>query len=178
MRRPPRALVALALILVAAIGIYYFLIRDTVVAPQVRAIAPAALLGSGEDAVVVDANGRLLRWLPPPDGIHLPKLPGEGEPPGDRLKGPMLEQAKVLGAVPPALRRYVAGSRFGETGVEVELTSGIELRFGDSSQAERKWKAAAAVLADPEVTALDYVDLHSPRNPSFGGEGHLLPGEP
>ena len=30
-----------------------------------------------------------------------------------------------------------------------KLRSGIELRFGDASQAERKWKAAAAVLADP-----------------------------
>ena len=43
------------------------------------------------------------------------------------------------------------------------LRSGIELRFGDASQAATKWKAAAAVLADPSITALDYVDLHAPR---------------
>ena len=35
--------------------------------------------------------------------------------------------------------------------------------------------AAAAVLADPEVEALDYVDLQSPGHPALGGEGHLLP---
>ena len=74
----------------------------------------------------------------------------------------MLEQAQVLGAAPPALRPYVEGSYYGESGVDVELTSGIELRFGDASQAARKWRAAAAVLADPSITALDYVDLHAP----------------
>ena len=74
----------------------------------------------------------------------------------------MLEQAQVLGAAPTALRPYVERSYYGESGVDVELTSGIELRFGDASQARPKWKAAAAVLADPSMTALDYVDLHAP----------------
>ena len=55
------------------------------------------------------------------------------------------------GAAPAALRPYLAASRYGESGVDVEITSGIELRFGDASQATRKWKAAAAVLADPEI---------------------------
>ena len=40
-------------------------------------------------------------------------------------------------------------SFYGESGVDVELRSGIELRFGDASRAIEKWKAAAAVLADP-----------------------------
>ena len=74
----------------------------------------------------------------------------------------MLEQVRVLGAAPAALRPYVEGSYYGESGVDVNLTSGIELRFGDSTQVARKWRAAAAVLADPSVTALDYVDLHAP----------------
>ena len=74
----------------------------------------------------------------------------------------MLEQARVLGAAPAALRPYLASSYYGESGVDVELTSGIELRFGEPRRAARKWKAAAAVLADPSITALDYVDLHAP----------------
>ena len=77
----------------------------------------------------------------------------------------MLEQARVLGAAPAALRPYVAGSYYGESGVDVELESGIELRFGEATQAARKWRAAAAVLADPSITSLDYVDLHAPRQP-------------
>ncbi len=62
--------------------------------------------------------------------------------------------------------------------MDVELTSGIELRFGDASQATRKWKAAAAVLADPSVTTLDYVDLHAPSHPAIDGSGHTLPATP
>jgi hypothetical protein len=177
-RRPPKALAAAAVVVVLVAVVYLFFVRDSVVAPHLRPIAPAATLGSGEDAVVVDADGRLLRWLKSPEGIHLPALPGDEEPKGGRLKGPMLEQAKILGAVPPALRRFVAGSRYGEDGVVVELGSGIELRFGDASQAERKWRAAATVLANPEVTALDYVNVSSPQHAAYAGEGHLLPTEP
>ena len=83
--------------------------------------------------------------------------------------GHVLKQAQVLGAAPAALRPYVERSYYGESGVDVILTTGIELRFGDASQAKRKWKAAAAVLADPSVTALDYVDLHAPTHPAVGG---------
>ncbi len=39
----------------------------------------------------------------------------------------------------------------------------------------RQLDDAAAVLADPSITALDYVDLHAPRRPAVGGSGHTLP---
>ena len=84
-------------------------------------------------------------------------------------------QARVLGAAPATLRPYIERSYYGESGVDVELRSGIELRFGDASQVAAKWKAAAAVLADPSITALDYVDLHAPGRPAVYGSGHTLP---
>jgi len=62
--------------------------------------------------------------------------------------------------------------------VEVTLTTGMELFFGDDSKVVRKWRAAVAVLADPEVTALDYVDLQAPNRPSYGGSEHELPPAP
>lgn len=164
-----------ALVVVAAAAAYYFVIRDRPVEPTVSSPRAAATLGSGSDAVVVSAGGALVRWFPPPEDPPLPQLPSSDPPKGGRLRGPMLEQARVLGAVPPALRPYVERSYYGESGVDVVLTSGIELRFGDASQAARKWRAAAAVLADPTITALDYVDLHAPGHLSLGGEGHLLP---
>jgi hypothetical protein len=34
------------------------------------------------------------------------------------------------------------------------------------------------VLADPSLTALDYVDLTSPRRVAVGGSGHYLPAGP
>ena len=87
----------------------------------------------------------------------------------------MLEQALVLGAAPAPIRPCVEGSSYGESGVDVTLRSGIELRFGDATRAEQKWRAAATVLADPSITALDYVDLHSPGRPAVWGSGHTLP---
>ena len=90
----------------------------------------------------------------------------------------MLEQARVLGAAPEALRPYLASSYYGESGVDVETTAGIELRFGDATQAKRKWKAAAAILADPEIEALDYVNVLAPARPTYAGSGHTLPPVP
>ena len=170
-----RALAVAGVALLAVLAGYWFFVRDESVAPTVRPLALAATIGSGEDAVVVDAQGRVLTWLEPPEELELPALPLDEPPQGGRVKGPVLAQVKVLGAVPPELRPYVTATRYGESGVDVELDSGIELRFGDASQAARKWKAAAAVLANPSIEALDYVNVHSPAHPTVGGEGHLLP---
>ena len=170
-----RLLAAAAIVVVAAIAVYWFALRDETVAATFEVPQLAARIGEGEGAVLVASNGEVIRWSYRPQHLHLPALP-LGEPPkGGRLKGTALEQAEVLGAVPPGLRRFLASSRYGESGVDVELTSGIELRFGDSSQAARKWKAAATVLADRSVTTLSYVDLHAPSHPAYGGEGHTLP---
>lgn len=171
-RRPLLALAAVAALAVAA---YMLLLRGTPVAPHLVSSQPVALIGSGESAVPVAADGTILAWLPPPEEGSLPALPLDVPPKGPRLQGSMLEQARVLGAAPPALQPYVEGSYYGESGIDVKLTSGIELRFGASTQASRKWRAAAAVLADPSVTALDYVDLHAPSHPAVGGSGHALP---
>jgi hypothetical protein len=173
-----RPLLAIGLVLVAVAAVWFFLIRDTVVAPEVAVPEAAATLDSGEGPVVVSGKGVLLPWFPLSEEAELPELPSVEAPKGGRLTGPMLEQARVLGAAPAAVRPYLARSFYGEGGVDVETTSGIELRFGDASQAVRKWKAAVAVLADPEIEALDYVDLNAPGRPSVGGSGHTLPPVP
>jgi len=148
------------------------------VAPRLVSSEPVAVIGSDTSAVAVAGDGTILAWLPAPKEGSLPKLPLESPPKGPRLQGPALEQARVLGAAPPGLRPYLENSYFGESGVDVTLAGGIELRFGDSTQAARKWRAAAAVLASPSVTTLDYVDLHAPRHPATGGSGHTLPPVP
>jgi hypothetical protein len=166
------------LVVLGAAAAYFFAIRDTAVAPRVEVPEATATIGSGEGAVAVAAGGAIVPWLPLPAEAGLPQLP-LGEPPQNgRLAGPVLQQARVLGAAPAALRPYLAGSYYGESGVDVETTAGIELRFGDASQAARKWRAAAAVLADPSIVALDYVDLHAPEHPAYGGSGHTLPPSP
>jgi Cell division protein FtsQ len=173
-----RPLVVIALVLVGVAAVYFLLVRDTVLAPSVTIPEATATIGAGEEAVAVTASGAVVPWLPLPAEPELPELPLTEVPAGGRLAGPALAQARVLGAAPAALRPYLANSYYGESGVDVETSSGIELRFGDASEAERKWRAAAAVLADPSITALDYVDLHAPSRPAIGGSGYSLPPPP
>jgi cell division protein FtsQ len=138
---------------------------------------PAALIGSGSAAVVVADDGTVLRSLPA-EGLELPRLPLSRPPKHRRLGGTGLDQALVLGAAPKALQPYLDRSYYRESGVVVELRGGIELRFGSPARGGRKWRAAAAVIADPSLTVLDYVDLSSPERPAVGGAGHVLPTAP
>jgi hypothetical protein len=173
-----RRLLVLGAAVVLVAVVYLFLLRGSTVAPRLVSSQPVAAIGSGSDAVPVAADGTILTWLPAPEEGDLPTLPLATPPKGPRLQGPALEQARVLGATPAALLPYVEGSYYGESGVDVNLTSGVELRFGDSTQASRKWRAVAAVLADPSLTALDYVNVQAPSHPGVGGSGHALPPPP
>ncbi|HXV04308.1 MAG TPA: hypothetical protein VFP23_00175 [Solirubrobacterales bacterium] len=168
-----------ALVLIAGLAaalLYELALRDTVVEPHVRLPRAAATIGSGTGAVAVGPDGAILRWLPLPPGSSLPELSLSAAPPGRAwLSGTTLAQVRVLGACPAALRPYLRSSSYGESGVDVLLRSGIELRFGDASQATRKWRAVAAVLADPSIEALDYVNVQAPAHPAVGGSGHALP---
>jgi hypothetical protein len=170
-----RWLIGLGLAVAVAATAYWALIRDSTVEAHLRVPRAAATIGTGADAVAVGPAGEILAWLPLAEDAQLPYLPLSEPPKGGQLAGPVLQQARVLGAAPATLRPYVERSYFGDSGIDVMLRSGIELRFGDASQAGSKWKAAAAVLADPAITALDYVDLHAPRRPAVGGSGHALP---
>ena len=178
MRRGLLRGVAVVLIVIAAGFVFQRLFGDEAILGAVRVPVPVATIGSGEEAKGVAADGEVVPWWPLSEEPVLPELPLTETPKGGRVKGPVLEQVRVLAAAPPALQPYLAGSYFGESGVDVETTAGIELRFGDASQVSSKWKAAAAVLADPEIEALDYVDLHAPAHPAIGGSGHTLPPSP
>ncbi|HEU5252612.1 MAG TPA: cell division protein FtsQ/DivIB [Solirubrobacterales bacterium] len=173
-----RALAVGAAALLLLFAAYWFVVRAGSADPHVVVPKLAASIGEGDEAVGVAGSGAVVRWLPLPEDPPLPRLSLEAIPEGGRVRGPALEQVRVLAAVPDDLRPYLAGSAYGESGVDVELTTGVELRFGDASQARRKWRAAAAVLADPSVTALDYVDLRAPSRPTYGGSEHELPPPP
>lgn len=170
-----RALIGLVLLAIVAAVAYWVLVRQSTVEAHLQPPRATAAIGTGPDAIPVGPNGEILAWLPLPEDVQLPHLPLSAPPEGGQLSGPVLEQARVLGAAPARLRPYVESSYLGESGIDVKLRSGIELRFGDAAQAGAKWKAAAAVFADPSIEALDYVDLHAPRRPAVGGSGHTLP---
>lgn len=173
-----RTLAAAAVVLAAAIAVYWFGVRAGSADPHVIVPKLAATIGEGDEAVGVSAGGAVVRWLPLPSEVPLPRLSLEELPQGGRVRGPALEQVRVLAAAPDQLRPYVARSYSGESGVDVELTTGIEVRFGDATQASQKWRAAATILADPSITALDYVNVTAPSRPSFEGSEHELPPAP
>jgi hypothetical protein len=173
-----RLLLLFAAVALAAGAIYLLVVRDTTVEANVAVPRATAAIGTGAEAVGVGPDGAILDWQPAPEDGTLPELPLAVPPDRPRLAGPVLQQARVLGGAPAALRPYLAGSLYGESGVDVELRSGIELRFGDASRLHDKWSAAAAVLADPSITALDYVDLYVPGHAAVGGSSHALPAAP
>jgi cell division protein FtsQ len=130
---------------------------------------PIAVTKAGGESVPVSADGYLLKGVAFDAGA-LPSMdPGSGE-------GPLLDeqgraQAAILGAVPEPLRDRVKSASWDEDhgGVVVDLDGAPELRFGDGDQAEAKWKAVAAVLADPDLESRSYLDVQVPGRPVTGG---------
>jgi cell division septal protein FtsQ len=135
---------------------------------------PAGLIGEGSETVAVAGDGTILRGLPA-DHLDLPQLPLSSPPKGRTLRGPMLQQAEILGEAPKALLRHVEHSFAADSGVGVQLEGGVDLVFGDAARAADKWHAAAAVLSDPDLGPLDYVDLSVAGRPAVGGAGYSPP---
>lgn len=184
MRLVRRALLFLAVAAIAAVGIYWFALRgSSTPTAEAKSTMAVAQIGEGKTVIVVGDDGRILgtRTTGPHEKgggkkqKHLVVLPLKQRPKGDRVKGHVLEEVHLIAAAPAAIRRYLATAKYRETGVALETSSGIEIRFGDDREAVRKWKAAAEVLADPSVTLLSYVDVTAPTHPAVGGEDHELP---
>lgn len=173
-----RILAAGAVALIAVLGVYWFAVRAGSAEPRVTVPKLAATIGEGSEAVGIADSGAVVRWLPLPTEPPLPRLSLTEIPKGGRVRGPALEQVRVLAAAPDQLRPFLESSYSGESGVDVNLTTGIEVRFGDATEARRKWKAAAALLADPSITTLDYVNVIALDRASYGGSEHELPPAP
>jgi cell division septal protein FtsQ len=171
-----RIALALAVVAVAAMSVYWFALRgSSTTTAKAEPVHAVAQIGEGKRVILVGDDGRIMGGSSAKTRKQLPVLPLKERPKADRVRGHVLEQVHVIAAAPEALRHYVARSSYGDTGVDVAFTSGIEIRFGDDRGAEKKWEAAAAVLADPSVTLLSYVDVHAPNRPAVGGEAHELP---
>jgi len=126
---------------------------------------PAGVIGD-EDGAVVAEDGVV---LPGFEAAGLPVIEAEATTVGDAVEGDARELAIALGPTPAELERVIETARIDkEHGVVIGLEGGIELRFGDSSQAEQKWIAAATVLADPKLDAATYIDLMVPARPVSG----------
>ena len=100
----------------------------------------------------------------------LPELRVDSPPASGRLGGDALQEALTIGAAPAPLRALVAKATMSsDYGVVLTMRGGIEMRFGTGADADAKWAAAAAILADPNVTSLSYIDVRVPERPAVGG---------
>ena len=141
-----------------------------------------SVYGDGSDALLIATDGTVLGPAAGEEG-SLPLI-GDGDPPeagaseaatagetsAESLTGPALKQALVLGAAPPAIRSFVAGSKMTPQGVVVEVENWPTLLFGEPSEADQKWRTASALIADPSFDTSSYVDLTVPRRPAVRAE--------
>jgi cell division septal protein FtsQ len=139
---------------------------------------PATMLASdGTHQVAVAADGTVLPGVDAADD-GLPTVDVDEVPESGGLTGEPLQEALVIGAAPPQLRELIEHTSYqGENGVTLSMKGDVELRFGDGKRAAQKWAAAAAVLADPKLTAVTYLDLRVPQRPAVGGTGEGATGE-
>ncbi|MDQ3728158.1 MAG: FtsQ-type POTRA domain-containing protein [Actinomycetota bacterium] len=131
----------------------------------------------GGPPVPVAADGTLLRGVDGA-GLAVPTLDVAELPAAGKLTGEPLEIAQVAGASPDPLRALIEDISQGDSGmIEVTLEGDIPVIFGDAGQAEDKWAAIAAILADPEVKTLTDLDVRVPERPSIGGAAPVQKGK-
>jgi cell division protein FtsQ len=130
---------------------------------------PVLVASDGDHQVPVAADGSLVPGVDT-TALHLPVLKVDQIPASGSLGGEALDEAQVIAAAPKPLAPLIEGIATTQSyGVVITLHGGIDLRFGSPSKAEQKWAAAAAVLADPKVTTVGYVDVRVPARPAIGG---------
>jgi cell division protein FtsQ len=135
---------------------------------------PVLIASDGHRSVPVAADGSLLAGVDAGGG--LPRLGVDALPASGRLTGRALAEALVIGAAPTPLRPLVETATVsGPYGVVVTMRGGIQLRFGAARNRGTKWAAAAAVLADPALDTLTYVDVRVPQRPAVGGSPSPTP---
>lgn len=134
---------------------------------------PALIVESGGDAVPVAGDGTVLRGLSlGAADARLPTVELRDLPAAGKLGGEPLAQAAVAGAAPGPLVPLIEEISYDAArGVEVVMKGEISIRFGTPAAVAQKWAAAAAVLADPGLQSLTYVDVRVPERPSVGGAG-------
>ncbi len=80
-----------------------------------------------------------------------------------------LQALTLLAATPRRLLSRIAQVTTSPPhGLVVQLRSGPEIYFGDSSDLAAKWGAAATVLADPTSAGASYIDVTDPARPAAG----------
>jgi cell division septal protein FtsQ len=130
---------------------------------------PVLLATAGGESLPVAGDGTVLPGVDVSD-LKIPSIGVDELPEQGRLSGDALQIARVMGPAPKPLLELVEEiSVGGEEGVQVTLRGGVPVWFGGSDDATAKWDATAAILADPQIDTLTYVDVRVAERPSIGG---------
>jgi cell division protein FtsQ len=130
---------------------------------------PVAFIQVSGQQTAVSADGYLLAGADF-DAKALPRIEGAAAH-GARLDDDAAAQAAILGATPAPLRNHITASTWDDErgGVVVDLKNGPEVRFGDGTRAQDKWRAAVAVLSSDDRGSPSYLDVSVPDRPVSGG---------
>jgi cell division protein FtsQ len=138
------------------------------VAIRVTERTPAAVVGEGDQAVIVDAEGRILaRAADAPSvagaQVRVAGLPG-GQAPGAYLPGhpqdALALAQRLAAAVPGAIAEVAVGQD-----LVARLTQGGQVAFGDPTHLSAKLRSLQTVLDEVDLTCLDVLDLRVPASP-------------
>jgi cell division protein FtsQ len=139
---------------------------------------PVLLAQSRGQTVAVAGDGAVLPGLDLPKGAKLPSIEVSSLPKSGRLAGEDLEQALIAGAAPEPLRPLIEKVAYEkDEGVLITLQGGLPAHFGTGARAEAKWEALAAILADPKLKRVTYVDVRVPERAAAGGAAPPPPAE-
>lgn len=128
---------------------------------------PAAVLGEGAAAVVVDPTGRVLaRTAEVPDAGRLVRVVGiTGDlTPGADLGGAATDALALAGRLAAVVPGSISQVTVGEDLIAT-LTQGGEVSFGDASRLAAKLRTLETVLQQVDLVCLDQLDLRAPGNP-------------
>lgn len=135
---------------------------------RVLARPPVGLVeGPRGERVPVAADGTLLGGQPL--DRPLPRLEGDGGSGRGRANVATIAAARLAAAAPGPLGAWLERVERRRGGWMVKLRRGPQLRFGSLSGLDRKWSAAAAVLAARSARGARFVDVRLPARPSAGG---------
>jgi cell division septal protein FtsQ len=135
---------------------------------------PVLIAAAGGRALPVAGDGTVLAGVDA-SGEDIPEIGVAELPAQGKLTGDALEIAQVMGAAPKPLLELVEDVTFGVTeGVTVTLSGDVPVYFGGGDDATDKWAATAAVLADPSVDTLTYLDVRIADRPALGGAAPVV----
>lgn len=142
----------------------------------VRERRPVATVTVHGRKVPLTADGRLL------DGAtaasNLPALAVKGDPGSTISDKDAKRLLAVVAAAPSVLRSRARRAYQGRHGLTLAMNKGPSLYFGSTKALDRKWQAAARVLADPDTEGARYVDVRVPDRAAVGGLAPLAPEVP